>query len=299
MRVFYRKIAGLENVCCLLKCGGMTNFDRVYLDALGRIYREGETVESQRTGYSTRALPGLTYELSPATGFPLLTVRKLFPKFFCAETVWFIAGHKHAGFLQQFTKGWDSFLEEDGTVETAYGYRWRHHFGRDQLLDLVEHLREEPSSRQGVVMMWDATSDGLRAPKKKNVPCPFCFTANIIGGKLNVHLVVRSNDMVLGNPNDVADFALLQAMIAQELGVNIGKLTVSISHAHIYENQFTAVEDILSREVVQHPEVECRLPERSFQRALEADPALVEELVEMFQSQYTPGAPMIKMQIAL
>ena len=64
----------------------MTNFDRVYLDALGRIYHEGETVESQRTGYSTRALPGLTYELHPAEGFPLLTVRKLYPTFFCAET---------------------------------------------------------------------------------------------------------------------------------------------------------------------------------------------------------------------
>ncbi|OGL98876.1 hypothetical protein A2304_03950 [Candidatus Uhrbacteria bacterium RIFOXYB2_FULL_57_15] len=274
-------------------------FDRLYLDALGRIYREGETVRSERTGFSTKAIPGMTYEIHPAQGFPLLTVRKMFPKFFCAETVWFVAGHKHAGFLQQFTKGWDGFLEEDGTVETAYGYRWRHHFGRDQLVDLVEHLREEPSSRQGVVVMWDPATDGLRAPKKKNVPCPFTWTANIIGGKFNLHLVVRSNDMVLGNPNDVADFALLQAMLAQELGTAVGKLTVSISHAHIYENQFDAVEDILAREVAPHAEIECRLPERSFQRALDADPTLVSELVEMFQSQYVPGTPMKKVQIAI
>lgn len=277
----------------------MTTFDRVYLDALGRIYREGETVQSERTGFATKAIPGVTYELNPAAGFPLLTVRKMFPKFFCAETVWFVAGHKHAGFLRQFTKGWDAFLEDDGTVETAYGYRWRHHFGRDQLLDLVEHLREEPTSRQGVVMMWDPRDDGLRAQKKKNVPCPFTWTANIIGNKLNLHLIVRSNDMVLGNPNDVADFALLQAMIAQELGVAVGKLTVSISHAHIYENQYQAVEDILSREVAPHPEIECRLPERSFQRALAADPTLVTELIEMFQSQYAPGAPMMNVQIAV
>ncbi len=277
----------------------MTTFDRVYLETLGRIYREGETVQSERTGFATKAIPGVTYELNPAAGFPLLTVRKMFPKFFCAETVWFVAGHKHAGFLQQFTKGWDAFLEADGTVETAYGYRWRHHFGRDQLIDLVEHLREEPTSRQGVVMMWDPRDDGLRAPKKKNVPCPFTWTANIIGNKLNLHLIVRSNDMVLGNPNDVADFALLQAMIAQELGVAVGKLTVSISHAHIYENQYQAVEDILAREVAPHAEIECRLPERSFQRALEADPALVNELIEMFQSQYAPGAPMMKVQIAV
>jgi len=277
----------------------MTTFDRLYLDTVGRIYREGETVQSERTGISTRAVPGVTYEIEPSRGFPLLTVRKMFPKFFCAETVWFIAGHKHAGFLQQFTKGWDSFLEDDGTIETAYGYRWRHHFGRDQLLDLVEHLREEPSSRQGVVMMWDPASDGLRAPKKKNVPCPFTWTANIIGGKLNLHMVMRSNDMVLGNPNDTADFALLQAMLAQELDVAVGKLTISISHAHIYENQFQAVEDILAREEVAHPEIICRLPARSFQRALEADASLVGELVEMFSSQYAPGAPMMKVQIAV
>ncbi len=277
----------------------MTTFDRLYLDTVGRIYREGETVQSERTGISTRAIPGVTYEIEPSRGFPLLTVRKMFPKFFCAETVWFIAGHKHAGFLQQFTKGWDSFLEDDGTIETAYGYRWRHHFGRDQLLDLVEHLREEPSSRQGVVMMWDPSSDGLRAPKKKNVPCPFTWTANIIGGKLNLHMIMRSNDMVLGNPNDTADFALLQAMIAQELSVAVGKLTISISHAHIYENQFDAVRDILGREVVAHPEIECRLPENSFRRALEADASLVTELVDMFQSQYQPGAPMMKVQIAV
>lgn len=277
----------------------MTSFDRLYLETLARIYREGETVRSERTGYATKAVPGVTYELYPAQGFPLLTVRKMFPKFFCAETVWFVSGQKHAGFLRQFTKGWDSFLEEDGTVETAYGYRWRHHFGRDQLLDLVEHLREEPSSRQGVVLMWDPRDDGLRAPKKKNVPCPFTWTANIIGDKLNLHLVVRSNDMVLGNPNDTADFALLQAMLAQELDVAVGKLTVSISHAHIYENQFDAVEDILARDVASHPEIECRLPERSFRRALEADPTLVEELVEMFRSQYAPGAPMKKMEIAV
>ncbi len=277
----------------------MTTFDRLYLDTVGRIYREGETVQSERTGISTRAVPGVTYEIEPSRGFPLLTVRKMFPKFFCAETVWFIAGHKHAGFLQQFTKGWDSFLEDDGTIETAYGYRWRHHFGRDQLLDLVEHLREEPSSRQGVVMMWDPSSDGLRAPKKKNVPCPFTWTANIIGGKLNLHMIMRSNDMVLGNPNDTADFALLQAMLAQELDVAVGKLTISISHAHIYENQFQAVEDILSRESVAHPEILCRLPARSFQRALDADASLVSELVEMFQSQYSPGAPMMKVQIAV
>lgn len=148
-------------------------------------------------------------------------------------------------------------------------------------------------------MMWDAADDGLRAPKKKNVPCPFCWTANIIGGKLNLHLVIRSNDMVLGNPNDVADFALLQAMIAQELGTQVGQLTVSISHAHVYENQYTQIEDMLARDVPAHSEIECRLPPNSYRRALEADASLVNELVDMFQSQYHPLPPMKKVEIVL
>ena len=277
----------------------MTNFDALYKDAIARVYQRGDEVFSDRTGLSTRALPGLTYELEPSQGFPLLTLRKIPVRLFCAEVVWMVMGEKHLDFLRQFTKIWDQFAEEDGTIECAYGYRWRHHFGRNQLLDLVQHLRDEPTSRQGVVLMWDPSDDGLTAPKKKNVPCPFCWTANIIGGKLNVHLVIRSNDMMLGNPHDTAGFALLQAMLAQELGVGVGKLTVSISHAHIYENHYDQVEELVERDEHSHDEIFCQLPERSFQRALEGDAELVHELFKMFKAQYKPAAPVKKMQIAL
>lgn len=148
-------------------------------------------------------------------------------------------------------------------------------------------------------MMWDPSSDGLVAPKKKNVPCPFCWTANIIQGKLNVHLIIRSNDMMLGNPHDTAGFALLQAMLAQELGVRVGKLTVSISHAHIYENHYEQAQEIIDRQDHSHAPIRCVLPEHSFQRALEGDEALVHELTRMFKEQYTPAPPVKKMQIAL
>lgn len=277
----------------------MTRFDQLYKQAIQRVFHDGEEVFSDRTGILTKALPGLTYEIEPAQGFPLLTLRKIPIKLFCAEVVWMITGEKHMEFLRRFTSVWDDFAEADGTMETAYGYRWRHHFGRDQLLDLVEHLRIEPTSRQGVVIMWDPASDGLTAPKKKNVPCPFCFTANIIGNKLNLHLVIRSNDMMLGNPHDTAGFALLQSMLAQELGVGVGKLTVSISHAHIYENHFDQAREILARDNHEHGEIFCTPPPRSFQRALQADVELVHELVAMLQAQYKPAPPVGKMQIAL
>jgi len=277
----------------------MTTFDRLYRDTLHHIYSEGEDLFSQRTGVHTKAVPGYTYNIEPSKGFPLLTLRKIPVKLFCAEVVWMITGEKHLSFLRKFTKIWDDFAEEDGTVEAAYGHRWRVHFGRDQLIDLVEHLREEPSSRQAVVVMWDPASDGLRSAKKKNVPCPFTWVANIIGDKLNLHLVIRSNDMMLGNPHDTAGFALLQAMIAQELGVAVGKLTISISHAHIYSNHFDQLEALLEREEHTHEEIYCRLPEQSFQRALQGDEQLVEELFQMFKAQYHPAPSVERMQIAL
>lgn len=277
----------------------MTHFDELYKSAIAHIFHEGEDVFSDRTGYSTKAIPGLTFEIDPAEGFPLLTLRKIPVKLFCSEVVWMITGEKKLDFIRQFTPIWDEFAEEDGTMATAYGYRWRQHFGRDQLLDLVEHLRVEPTSRQGVVVMWDPASDGLTAPKKKNVPCPFCWTANIIGNKLNLHLIIRSNDMMLGNPHDTAGFALLQAMLAQELGIEVGKMTVSISHAHIYENHYGQVEELLARDEHTHEEILCRLPDWSFQRALQADVSLVEELVKMFKEQYHPAPSVKKMQIAL
>lgn len=277
----------------------MTRFDALYKSAITRIFHEGEDVFSDRTGHSTKAVPGLTFEIDSALGFPLLTLRKIPIKLFCSEVVWMVTGEKSLDFIRQFTGIWDEFAEEDGTMQTAYGYRWRQHFGRDQLLDLVSHLRVEPTSRQGVVIMWDPASDGLTAPKKKNVPCPFCWTANIIGGKLNLHLVIRSNDMMLGNPHDTAGFALLQAMLAQELGAMVGKFTVSISHAHIYENHYDQVVELLARDDHAHEEILCRLPDHAFQRALQADAALVDELAAMFKSQYHPAPPVKKMQIAI
>jgi len=277
----------------------MTRFDSLYRDIIADIMINGAESYNERTGMATKALPGVTFELYPAKEFPLLTLRSCPVKLFCAEVVWMITGEKDLSFLQDFTKIWDTFAEEDNTIEAAYGYRWRHHFGRDQLLDLVNHLKQEPSSRQGVVMMWDPASDGLLAGKKKNVPCPFTFTVNIINDELNLHLVIRSNDMMLGNPHDVAGFALLQSMLAQELGTGIGKLTVSISHAHIYENHYDQAKTIMSRMPHSHAEVVLDLPENSFQRALNGDKDLVKELMAGIRSQYSPMSAVKKMKIAV
>jgi len=277
----------------------MTKFDQVFRDAIAKIMFEGDDVFSERTDITTRAVPGLTYDLYPSQGFPILTLRRIPVQLFVCEVIWMITGDKNISFMQQFTKVWDDFAEDDNTMTTAYGHRWRHHFGRDQLLDLIEHLRVEPTSRQGVVMMWDPADDGLTAPKKKNVPCPFTFTANIIAEKLNLHLVIRSNDMMLGNPHDTAGFALLQAMLAQELGVGVGKLTISISHAHIYGNHYEQAHTMLERMPHMHDEIMLELPERSFQRALQKDADLVHEITAKLKDQYSPMKALKKMKISL
>ncbi len=266
---------------------------------IAAIMINGDEFFHERTKINITALPGRTMELSPGDGFPLLTLRRIPIGLFVSEVVWMITGQKDLSFVQQFTKIWDDFAEEDNTMQTAYGYRWRHHFGRDQLMDLVNHLKTEPTSRQGVVMMWDPASDGLTAPKKKNVPCPFTFTANIIGGKLNLHLVLRSNDMMLGNPHDVAGFALLQSMLAQELRAGVGKYTVSISHAHVYGNHYDQAKTLISRMPHRHQEIKLRLPERSFERALAEDVSLVKEIAQSLKDQYKPMKSLKKMKISV
>ena len=133
-----------------------------------------------------------------------------------------LGGRRPAEFLDQFTKIWNDFTNPGGVVTVAYAYRWRTHFGRDQLAMLIDLLTKEPSSRQGVIVTWDPANDGLGGVTKRNVPCPYTFTVNIIGGKLHLHNVIRSQDMILGFPHDVAGFVLLQHILAQKLGVAVG-----------------------------------------------------------------------------
>jgi thymidylate synthase len=204
-----------------------------------------------------------------------------------------------ADFVNKFTKIWADFTEEDGTIPAAYGYRWRHAFGRDQLGLLLKHLSGQPGSRHGVVITWDPREDGLGNPEsKKNVPCPYTWTANIISNKLHVHSIVRSNDMMLGCPHDVAGFALLQAILAAKLGVQPGKLTHSISNAHIYDIHYDQAWEIVERKN-NHPTVYFEAQPEYFARAEAGDESLVEEINHLLERQYKPMAPIKGMKIVL
>ena len=267
----------------------MTQFDKVYQNLVREILSNGIEEKNSRSGYMCKAIPGAHFNLDLQKGFPLLTLRKIPLKIFVAEQVWFLKGDNDPKWLRQYTKIWDDFIEEDGKV-TSYGYRWRKHFKRDQIKELITYLKEKPTSRHGVVIAWDPEEDGLTGKPKKNVPCLFSFVVNIIGGKLCMHNVLRSNDVFLGLPHDVAGFALLQHILAQELGVEVGTYSHSISNAHFYSDQYEAAEELLKRKL-NHKEIQFTLPKNSLKRAEAGDPELIEEIVKMLEKQYNPLKP--------
>ncbi len=261
---------------------------------------EGVREVNGRTKHETAALPGLHFSLDiERQGFPLLSLRKIPVKLFVAEQVWFVMGsRKPADFLRDYTRIWDDFTNPGDVVTVAYGYRWRNHFGRDQLGLLIDLLKADPSSRHGVVVTWDPTADGLGGVAKKNVPCPYTFTVNIIGGRLNLHNMVRSNDMILGFPHDVAGFALLACLLAQKLGVKPGVYSHSISNAHIYDIHYDAAKELIKRKTT-NPAITLDLPKKSFDRAEAGDHKLVDEITANLNSHYKPLDAIKGLQIVL
>jgi thymidylate synthase len=278
----------------------MTKFDEIYRDMVKNIMENGIVEFSERTGHETRALVGVHFQLDlEKDGFPLLTLIKTPIKMFVAEQMWFVSGaRKPEDFLREYTHIWDEFTNPGDVVTVAYGYRWRKHFGRDQLGLLIELLRNEPSSRQAVVVTWDPGSDGLSAIKKKNVPCPYTFTVNIVGGRLHLHNIIRSNDIMLGCRADVAGFALLQCFLAQKLGVRPGIYSHSISNAHIYDTHYDGAHELMSRKN-DHPTIRLELPPNAFDRAENKDPKLLAEIVENLSRQYNPMEPIKGLKLIL
>lgn len=277
----------------------MNKFDEVYQNIIKDIMENGSDDFNQRTGMLTKAKAGVSFSLDlEKDGFPILTLRRQPIKSPIAEQVWFLQGTDDVSFLQRYTKIWDAFLDDDGKLKSSYGYRWRKAFKKDQIDEVVNLLKSDPTSRHGVVITWDPNDDGYFGTQKRNVPCPFTFTVMIISGRLCLHNMVRSNDMILGMPFDVFGFALLQSIIAQEVGVPVGIYTHSISNAHIYENHFEAANELSKREVV-HAKIVLELPEKTYARACNADERIVDEIYDKLITQYKPQQAINGLSIAL
>jgi thymidylate synthase len=164
---------------------------------------------------------------------------------------------------------------------------------------LIKLLQEQPSSRHGVVVTWDPGDDGLSSKtKKKNEPCPYTFTANILNNKLNMLNVVRSNDMILGCPHDIAGFALLQRFLAAKLEVGVGRMTHCISNAHVWDNHFQAAWEILERNN-NHKDIKLEAEKDWFDRAEKGDEELAKEIIDTLTKQYNPMPSIKGLEIVL
>lgn len=211
---------------------------------------EGEFSEvNERTGHTIKMLPypiGFPVDLR-SRHIPVPGNRAVYPETAAAEVAWFLSGEQDVSWLRGYCAIWDKFVEDDGqTIEAAYGYRWRHHFGRDQIQRAIDALSADPSNRRIYISTWDARYDGLGVVGQKNVPCPVGFTLSIVENILNSAMMIRSSDVFVGLPYDVMGHALLMDAIAESLGVQgLGWAHFTLAHPHIYDSHFKSAQESL------------------------------------------------------
>lgn len=213
-----------------------------YLD-LVKLVMENGVRKPTRTGVDTISYFAAFYRVDLAQGFPLLTTKKMQWKSLLHEVLWYLSGENHIRNLRQHTKIWDAWADEQGNLETAYGYYWRkfpsaqkNKEGKwevhevDQIQYVIDQLKKNPYSRRLVVSAWEPGN----ATTSKLPPCHYSFAFNVSDGKLNCHLTQRSGDIALGIPFNLAAYSILTQIIAQETNLELGFFAHTIIDAHIY-----------------------------------------------------------------
>ena len=215
---------------------------RQYLD-LVKLVMENGTLKSNRTGVDSISYFGAFYKVDLSEGFPLLTTKKMHWNSLLREVLWYLSGENHIRNLRKHTKIWDAWADEDGNLETAYGYYWRHFpsaqknkYGEweikevDQIRYVLNEIEKNPNSRRLVVSAWEPGN----ATTSKLPPCHYSFVFNVQDNKLNCHLTQRSGDIALGIPFNLAAYSLLTQVIAKQVGLGLGEFAHTIVDAHIY-----------------------------------------------------------------
>ena len=215
---------------------------QVYLDLVRKVLKEG-TIKPSRTGVDTISLFSAHYQVDLAAGYPLLTTKKMNFAAVLHELLWYLSGENHIRNLRKHTRIWDDWADEDGNLDTAYGYYWRHfpsatrdERGRwqvkeiDQIRYVIDMLKKDPTCRRLVVTAWEPGN----ATTSKLPPCHYTYAFHVADGKLNCHLTQRSGDIALGIPFNLAAYAALTQVIAQECGLGLGRFAHTIVDAHIY-----------------------------------------------------------------
>ena len=235
------------------------------------VYEHG-TDKTDRTGTGTRSVFGHQMRFDLTEGFPLVTTKKCHLKSIIYELLWFIQGNTNNNWLK--ARGvtiWNEWAREDGELGPIYGHQWRSWSdGKggeiDQLAQVIEQLKNSPDSRRIIVSAWNVAD----IPNMALPPCHAFFQFYVANGELSCQLYQRSADIFLGVPFNIASYALLTYMIAQQTDLVAKEFIWTGGDCHLYNNHFTQVQTQLAREPLPLPQLVIkRKPDSIFDYAFE------------------------------
>jgi thymidylate synthase len=231
--------------------------DSQYENLLAHVLSTG-TAKTDRTGTGTRSVFGHQLRFDLTQGFPLITTKRVHFRSVVGELLWFLRGDGNVRWLQeQGVSIWNEWADENGDLGPVYGVQWRSWptpDGRhiDQISQVLDTLRTNPDSRRMLVSAWNvAEIEKMALP-----PCHAMFQFYVADGKLSCQLYQRSADLFLGVPFNIASYALLTHMVAQQVGLGVGDFVWTGGDCHIYDNHVEQVTEQLSREVLDFPALE-------------------------------------------
>ena len=222
---------------------------KAYLDLMQQILETGSD-KADRTGTGTRSIFGHQMRFDLAEGFPLVTTKKCHLRSIIHELLWFLNGDTNIAYLTEHgVKIWDEWADDNGDLGPVYGKQWRswptpdgQHI--DQISELVKLLIDDPDSRRMIVCAWNVGELNQMAL----LPCHCLFQFYVADGKLSCQLYQRSCDVFLGLPFNIASYALLTHMLAQQAGLEVGEFIWTGGDTHLYSNHMEQVDLQLSRE---------------------------------------------------
>ena len=233
--------------------------DTQYEDFLRQVLDHGAS-RPDRTGTGSRSIFGhqMRYDLS--AGFPLITTKRVHFRSIAYELLWFLRGDTNVRWLQDHGVSiWDEWAAPDGDLGPVYGVQWRswptpagEHI--DQISQVLEALRTDPTSRRLIVSAWNVGEIARMALP----PCHLLFQFYVADGRLSCQLYQRSADLFLGVPFNIASYALLTHMVAQQVGLEVGDFVWTGGDCHIYDNHVDQVREQLSREAYPFPRLHLR-----------------------------------------
>jgi thymidylate synthase len=221
---------------------------QAYLNLLQHILDNG-IEKRDRTGTGTRSIFGYQMRFDLASGFPLVTTKKLHLRSIIHELLWFLRGETNIGYLREHgVTIWDEWADENGDLGPIYGCQWRSWPTADgevidQVSRIVDRIHSEPDCRRLIVSAWNVGE----IPKMALPPCHVLFQFYVSEGRLSCQLYQRSADVFLGVPFNIASYALLTMMIAHVTGLGLGEFIHTFGDAHLYLNHLEQARTQLSR----------------------------------------------------